>query len=667
MLSADVPLLANRSLIDRFQWKMVAVRCSRNTSGCGYSQAKYSQELVFSRTDNPGRKFQSAGMSLASGIRKDSHLSAVVTGVVIVGTLYLAKVVFIPLALALLLSFLLTPVVSLLERIRLPRGMAIFMVMGSLCAVIGLLGWKTSSQFVDLTMELPAYKAELLDKIHRLKGPSSQSLQNASRTVTELEKAISNSPGPPLTSRSIAQQPGSSESRPMAVEVVPPQNPLESLQNMLGPLATAGIILVFTIFMLLDRENLRDRFIRVAGGRLTAMTQALDEATGRINRYLLLQMIVNVLYGIVIGAGLHLIGITNASLWGVVATLLRFLPYAGPPLASTMPILLSLAVFNDWHHALETAGLFFVLEIVVSNFVEPLLYGAHVGLSALAILVAAIFWTLIWGIPGLLLSTPLTVFLVVMGRYLPSLKFLDVLLGDEPVLPPHQQFYQRLLASDPEEARHVLETYLKEKPLEEVYSDVVIRALSMAEQDRHRDELDGDTQALIYQNIRDLVEEFSEISTAPQTGKDSSASARSGINANGEPDRTEILCIPARDEADDVIAVMLAQLLEGRGYKAQSVPVGAISEMLERVAESMPQIVCISALPPFAISHARELYRRLRRQAPEMSIAIGLWHLEGDPQKMALRLKMNFSDAVLSKLPEALAYVRDELATRLHA
>jgi predicted PurR-regulated permease PerM len=610
-------------------------------------------------------------MSPAPGARKESHLSTVVTGVVIVGTLYLAKVVFIPLALALLLSFLLTPVVALLERIRLPRGVAIFIVMGSLCAAIALLGWKTSSQFVDLTTQLPGYKSALLDKIHRLKGPSSQTLDNVSQTVRELENAISTNPADaPLTSRNKAPQPGSSESHPMAVEVVPPVNPVQSFQSMLGPLATAGIILVFTIFMLLDREDLRDRFIRVAGGgRLTAMTQALDEATRRINRYLLLQMVVNILYGVVIGAGLHLIGIPNASLWGVAATLLRFLPYAGPPLAATMPIFLSLAIFNDWRHALETAGLFFVLEVVVSNFVEPLLYGAHVGLSALAILVAAIFWTLIWGIPGLLLSTPLTVFLVVMGRYVPSLTFLDVLLGDEPVLPPHQQFYQRLLASDLEEARHILEAYLKEKPLEEVYSDVVIPALSMAEQDRHSDDLDDSAQVLMYQNIRDLVEEFGEMSSeqSPQAGKDASASMRSAITEEGALGRAEILCIPARDEADDVVAFMLAQLLEGRGFRAQSVPMDAISEMLAQVAEARPQIVCISALPPFAISHARELYRRLRRMAPEMRIVIGLWHLEGDLQKMAVRLKMNSGDAIFSTLPQALGYVQAELATQLHA
>jgi predicted PurR-regulated permease PerM len=264
-------------------------------------------------------------------------------------------------------------------------------------------------------------------------------LTKASDTVHELEKEVAEAtPGSSLaTDSKKSSAPGSSPSRPMAVEVVPPVNPLESVQNMLGPVFTGGVIAVFTIFILMGREDLRNRFIRLAGGgRLNAMTQALDDATHRINRYLLLELSVNAIYGLIIGTALHFIGIPNASLWGLGATILRFLPYVGPPMAALMPILLSLAVFSGWSHALATVGLFFVLELLVSNIVEPLLYGTHIGLSPLAILVAAIFWTLIWGFPGLVLSTPLTVCLVVMGRYVPSLSFLSILLGDEPVLSP---------------------------------------------------------------------------------------------------------------------------------------------------------------------------------------------------------------------------------------
>ena len=334
-----------------------------------------------------------------------------------------------------------------------------------------------------------------------------------------------------------------------------------------------------------------------------------------------------------------------------------------------MPIVLSLAIFDGWHHALETAGLFFVLEIIVSNFIEPLLYGAHVGLSALAILVAAIFWTLIWGLPGLVLATPLTVFLVVMGRYVPSLAFLDVLLGDEPVLPPYKQYYQRLLSTEQDEAKHVLEQYLKEKPLEELYSTVVIPALSLAEQDRYRDELDEDAQALMYQSIREMVEELGETSAGESSRdeQESSDPEHSGSVMEQEINRAEILCIPARDEADDVVAFMLAHLLEGRGYKTQNVSIGPISEMLAQVADAKPNIVCISALPPFAIGHARALYRRLRPLMPNMRMVICLWHLEGDLHKMSGRLKMAKGDLVFSTLPQVLEYVTSELGTKVAA
>jgi predicted PurR-regulated permease PerM len=599
----------------------------------------------------------------------DSRLLGVVTGIVVVAVLYFAKVVFVPLALALLLSFLLTPVVAIIERVKVPRGIAIFIVIASLVGVVGVVGWKTSQQFVDLTDQIPAYKKALTGKIQSLNGPNSQSLDKASATVRDLEHEIST---PSLGSSSSATQSKQSPSatysvsHPMAVEVVSPTNPLEAFENMLGPLTTAGIILVFTIFMLLDRENLRNRFIRVAGGgRLNAMTQALDEASHRINRYLLLQMLVNMSYGIIIGTGLYFIGIPNASLWGVVATVLRFLPYAGPPMAAAMPILLSLAIFDGWGHALETMGLFLILEIIVSNFIEPLLYGAHVGLSALAVLVAALFWTLLWGLPGLVLSTPLTVFLVVMGRYVPSLAFLNVLLGDEPVLPSHAQYYQRLLAMDENEAKHVLKQYLKEKPLEELYSTVVIPALSLAEQDRYRNELDEDAQTLMYQSIREMVEELGETSVEQSTREEDKPNdpAHSGAPIKSEINQAGVICIPARDDADDVIAFMLAQLLQGRGYKSHNIPIGAISDMLSQIADAKPPIICISALPPFAMSHARELYRRLRSQSSDMRVVICLWDFEGDLQKTACRFKMTVGDSVFSTLAQVLDYVCQELGT----
>jgi predicted PurR-regulated permease PerM len=597
----------------------------------------------------------------ASGPTDDSRLLGVVAAVAVIATLYFARTVFIPLALALLFSFLLTPPVGLLERMKLPRVLAIFLVVGVLVSLMGLIGWKTSQQFVDLSNQIPTYKKTLQDKVQFLKGSGAQSFNKASDTVKELEQQIGTATSGASganDARKNPTAPGSSISRPLAVEVVPPTNPLEYVENLLGPLAMAGIVIIFTVFILISREDLRNRLIRLAGhSRLNVVTQAMDEATQRINRYLFLQLVVNSGYGLIIFGGLHFIGIPNAALWGVGAAILRFLPYVGPPMAALMPIVLSLAVFPGWHHSLLTAGLFLALELAVANFVEPPLYGAHVGLSPLAILVAAVFWTLIWGLPGLVLSTPLTVCLVVMGRYIPSMSFFNILLGDEPVLPPHAQYYQRLLAADQTEARLVLEQYLKEKPLEELYSSVVIPALSLAEQDRHRNELDEERQHFIYQSTREIIEELADISSEQHREEAANDSSRFSPKDTDEISSVDILCVPARDQADEVVAMLLTQLLERQGHTAQSIPIGTIAEMLAQVAESNPQIVCISALPPFVVDHARALYTKLRAQDPDLHIVICLWHFEGDLQKASLRLKMTKGHGFFTTLSQVLQHI----------
>ena len=592
---------------------------------------------------------------------KNSRASGLFVAIVVIAALYLARVVFVPLALALLFSLLLTPLVSVLESIKVPRIIAIFIVVLALLGVVGFAGWKTSQQLVEVTQQLPSYKKTLEDKIHALQGAHSQTLNRATDTFSELAKeVVAVTPGSSLaTDTKKNTTPGSSPSKPMAVELVPPTNPLESVENTLGPLITVGVIAIFTIFILMGREDLRDRFLRLtASGRLNLMTQALDEATHRINRYLLLQLTVNAGYGLLIGTALHFIGIPNAALWGLGATILRFLPYVGPPMAALMPILLSLAVFDGWSHALVTMGSFFVLELVVANFIEPLLYGSHIGLSPLAILVAAIFWTLIWGFPGLVLSTPLTVCLVVMGHYVPSLAFLSILLGDEPVLAPHVQYYQRLLATDQNEAKQVLEQYLKEKPVEELYSSVVIPALSLAEQDRHRNILDDETKKFIYLSTREIIEELDEVPTASDDEAAEPLQSQQSGSAN-------VICIPARDEADEIVALLLARLLVRHGQRVRTLTNCAVPEMLSQVREANPRLVFISALPPFALSHARTLYRKLHAQMPVLRIIICLWHFDGDPQATAVRLKLAKGDEIFTTLNQALHLVAPETENNL--
>jgi predicted PurR-regulated permease PerM len=590
--------------------------------------------------------------------RENTRLLGIVTAVVAITTLYFARVVFIPLALALLIALLLAPSVAFLERIKFPRTIAIFTVVLALLGLLGGIGWQAFRQFGDLTNQMPAYKEALKIKIQIVKQSKNRSLDSASQTMKELETEIANAtPGSSQANSLKKGTPtlGSSPAHPLAVEVVPPNNPLESLENLIGPLATAGVVTIFTLFILFGREDLRNRLIRLAGaGQLNPMTQAMDEASQRIYKYLLLQFFVNSGYGMLVGLSLHFIGVPSAALWGLGAAILRFLPYVGPPLAALMPILLSLAVFPGWWHAVATAGLFLVLELVVSNFLEPLLYGAHVGLSPLAILVAAVFWTLVWGLPGLVLSTPLSVCLVVIGRYVPSLAFLNVLLGDEPVLAPHSQYYQRLLAADQNEAKQILEQSLKEKSLEEVYSSVIIPALSLAEQDRHRHELDEESQTFIYQSTREIVEELGEVPVDVSVEN----SVETPYAEIGKKCGLSVLCIPARDEADGIVAMLLEQSLRRQGHQAQSIPIGSTADMmLSAVVQFNPQVVCISALPPFALAHAAALYANLRDQLPKLHVVICLWHFEGDLQQAGTRLRIAKGHAFFTTLADVCKHI----------
>jgi predicted PurR-regulated permease PerM len=585
-------------------------------------------------------------MNRKSGSNETAQLLRIVTAVVTVAALYVGRTVFIPLALALLLSLLLAPVMTFLGRIRVPRLLAVLLVVVALCCIAGGLAWKASAEFSDLANELPIYKDTLQIKIRSLSGFRNSNLSKISSAVSDLEKElVKATPGAPEQEHSRKPlAPGSSWARPMAVEVVPPSDTLASLETVVGPMGAFGMIGVFTIFILIGREDLRNRFIHLAsGGRLTVMTQALDEAANRIQRYLLLQSAVNAGYGVIVGLGLYFIGIPNPSLWGLLAGILRFLPYVGPPLAAFIPILLSAAIFPGWGHTWGTMAFFFILELVVANLLEPLLYGAQVGLSALAILVAAVFWTLIWGFPGLILSTPLTVTLVVMGRYVPSLNFLRILLGDQPEISRSSLYYQRLLASDQNEARQVLEQYLRDKSLEDLYGEVLIPALSLIEQDRHRNELDEATESFIMQSTRELIEEFDDIG--------------SGEALPSKTRSLEVLCIPARDEADEIIALLLSQLLVRHDLHAHNLAVGTLSEIVSAVADTNPDIVCISALPPFAIDHARALYQKLRSKMPTLDIVICLWHYEGDMEKTVRRLKVTDPRAVQTTLTEVLEYM----------
>ena len=582
-------------------------------------------------------------MARASGIaasRELSRLLAVIMTVVVITTLYLAKTVILPLALALLLSFVLAPVVTALERIRVSRILAVPLVVLATGAILGALGWTVFVQLIEVTDALPAYTTNIHAKMYEFQqsqttsfARAQQELGNLSQQISDLSTELTKSQTP-----AAEKELGASPDRPVAVrEVGDSQGRLDAISGVLGVVVSIALVTVFTFFMLLKREDLRNRLIQLSGHKhLNVMTQAMDDTSQRVSRYLSMQSLVNAGFGLIIMIVLHVMKLPHALLFGALAGLLRFIPYIGAPIAALLPTALSVAVFDGWTKTLLILTIFFCMEVGTANLLEPHVYGKHTGLSSLAILVAAIFWALIWGPIGLILSIPLTVCLVVIGAHAPSLQFLTVLLGDQPSMRPEAHYYQRLLANDQREASQVLETQLKAGSLEELYDSVLIPALSLAEQDRHRNELDDATVAFITQTTKDLVEELSlrqDLSLAPGTNE-------------------KIVCLPVRDAADEIIGIMLAQLLEHAGYPAIAIPIGSVEGMLGEVAAVQPDVICLSALPPYAISHARGIYRRVRMQQPQAKVIIGLWNYTEDPVKAAAEISGGEQNLICTTLAQ---------------
>lgn len=570
----------------------------------------------------------------------------------VTAALYFGREVLIPLALALLVTFILTPLVQRLQRFGLPRVPAVLLVVALVFSLVGVLGWTMGRQLVDLARTLPNYERNIRAKVASLRGGEPGALTKAKETVEHIQEdlgvASPATPAPKGTSRALPPE-------PTRVTIVEPEpTPIAVLREtvfpLLGPLGTAGLVLVFVIFMMIQREDLRDRLLRLVGqGRLNTTTQALDEAAQRVSRYLLMQSLVNGGTGFAVGLGLFFLGVPNAILWGLLAAVLRFIPYLGPWIAAGLPILISIAVFPGWHKTLLTVGLFLVIELVSNNIVEPLLYGSETGISTIGILVAAVFWTWLWGPVGLLLSTPFTVCLVVIGRYVPQLQFLNVLLGDEPPLPLEAQIYHRLLAMDPIEVGNVMETCVKEKTVAEFYDGVLIPALILAERDRHRGDLSPEREEFIETTVRDWIEEFSsriveDGSLGPESAKAASES--------------RLVCVPADDAADELTGHMFAQLAVRGGTPTVLEHGLPRAEVLRRVAELGAEQVFISALAPFAYAQAREVCRDLRRHFPGMRIVVALWDLRSEADRLRRRLVASGADEVVATLQDAVMAIR---------
>ena len=612
------------------------------------------------------------GLSLA---RVLARMWLLMIAMVAIAVLYLAKVLFLPLAFAILFAFLLAPVVGWLERLHLGRALSSVIAILGLGSLLALIGWTLFSQLVAVANDLPYYRDNITQKIAAVHPPVDSPFARAQQQVQELgeELGLANSKVavPASTSESKpdsnkAKKPlGSTPEHPIQVrEVERPSGRLYQLGGVLEPLTTAGLTLIFTFFVMLQREDLRNRLIRLTGDRnLTMTTQAMRDASRRITRYFSLQLMVNVAFGLIISAGLYCIGLPHPVLFGAMAAILRFIPYVGAPFAGAVPTVLSLAVFPEWTRSLLIVGLFFVLELVTGNYAEPRIYGKHTGLSSLAILVAACFWTLIWGPVGLILSVPLTVCLVVIGSHVPSLEFLSVMLGDQPAIPPWTCFYQRLLARDEREAGEILETGLKDAELGELYDGVLIPALIQSEEDRVNGDLEEPTTQYIRSTSRELIEEIGfrdNSSHGAQPG-----SVEHATEAKQEPVRTlSVSCVPMRDEVDELGAMMLAQVLSGDRVRADAAPRRRIDEVLAAVASENPDIVFLCGLPPVSIAGSHRIYRTLRARHPKLRIMIGIWSFAEDPTQAAQNISAGEEARVMTRLSEAAAEVRSFLGAQ---
>jgi predicted PurR-regulated permease PerM len=587
-----------------------------------------------------------------------SRLLTVVGIVVVIAGLYFGRQILIPLALAVVLAFLLTPIVGLLEKGHLGRVPSVLAILMLSFALMAAVGWGVTNQLRAILDHLPDYKANIHDKIVAIRTPGAGGLGKAAATVNDLSKELS-ATSETAEDKKLGRNAGK---QPLAVQVAaPPRDAAEYVGDVVGPLTgileTTGIVVIFTLFILMKREDLRNRLLRLAGSdQLNVMTEALDEASQRLGRYLLLQFVVNAGYGLLFGLGVYLIGIPHPLLWGVFGSLLRFVPYIGTPVAALFPMGMALAVFPGWSQVGLTFALFLLLELTIANLIEPWLYGSHTGVSSFAILVAAIFWGMLWGPVGLILSTPLTVCLILMGRYIPQLNFLEILLGDEPVLSPQAHYYQRLLALDDGEARDIADRYLKQNPIGNLYDSVLIPALSLAEKDRHMNVLDEARTKFIHQSTRELVEELYEVcqnATSPDSDDLSTVAPETTRFASGH----RIVCVPARDEADEIVGTMVMQLLRRAGYEADALPIAAVSTMLEQVEKLHPEVICVSALPPFAAMQAKSLCKQLRQRCPHVRIILGLWEFPGGAAKAQQRVGLSCADMIGTSLAQVVSLI----------
>ena len=548
-------------------------------------------------------------------------LLSIAVGTLVIAALYFGQEVLIPITLAVMLSFVLSPLVDLLQRLRLWRGPAVMATVLAALGVLGLVGALIGNQAAALSANAPAY-AQTIEK--KIAGAQSFAVTRIASITRELGGGRA---PPPAAARTPAQPLGADagpQRRPVLVEVANERaSPLTIartiLAPILGPLETLVIVLIVAIFVLMQKEDLRDRFIRVFGSSdLHRTTMAMDDAGKRLSRYFLSQLAVNTSFGIVIGLGLWLIGVPSPAMWGVLAGLLRFVPYIGSFLAAIAPIALGASIDPGWGTAIEVAALFILVEPLTGYVVEPLLYGHSTGLSPVSVIVAAIFWTWLWGPIGLIMSTPLTLCLVVLGRHVKSLEFFDVLLGDRPALNSVDSFYQRILANNPDEALAQAEQLIEGDTLVDYYDNVVLEGLKLAAQDEARGTIDRARAAQMTRSMLSVIDDMKDHVAGENDAPSVDAMSR-------QP--ADVMCVSGHGPFDDAVSAMLIQLLAERGVTARMIPNAEVArEAIDKLDVSDVGVIAISYLQVTGSpAPLRYLIKRLRDRAPDAQIIVGLW------------------------------------------
>ncbi len=557
--------------------------------------------------------------------------------------LYFGRGIFIPIAIAILISFSLGPPVSWLRHRHLGRIPAIIAVVVPVLLALVAFAYVVVAEVGRLADNIPAYSTNIESKVDGVANalPSRAMLDRGTAFLRDLRKGASHrTESIPHGQRGRETLPANAaDGKPIAVEIQNPDlTPVDIVQAVVGPLiepvSDAALVLLFVVFFLAEKETLRDRVIRLAGVRdLHRTTMAMDEAGTRVSRYLLLQTLVNTGFGVVLTAALFAFGLPNAALWGGLAAVLRFIPYLGIVASAILPLALAFAVDPGWTMLLWTGGVFLTLELLTGNVVEPILYGSSTGLSAVALVVSAIFWTWLWGPIGLLLATPLTVCVAVIGRYVPQLGFLDILLGNQAPLKPEEAFYQRLLAGHPDEATSQAEDFIKDHSPAEFFTQVALPALLLAERDRLRGELEGDYIVQVADGVKTVTENLI-VNVKPAAPK---TATKGRARRNALADTSDVvICAAGRSELDEAAAVLLARLLEADGRTVLTLPYSAaIHVALPDIDVSRIKTVCLSYLDPDAVPHARYLARRFRRRVgSEIYLIAAFWGLRQDAAQL---------------------------------